>query len=30
MEKMLDYFMIWLGVSIAMHSFPSTGDAKSI
>lgn len=27
---LLDYFMIWLGVSIAMHSFPSTGDAKSI
>ena len=22
--------LIWLGVSIAMHSFPSTGDAKSI
>ena len=26
----LDYFLIWLGVSIAMHSFPSTGDAKNI
>jgi hypothetical protein len=26
----LDYFLIWVGVSIAMHSFPSTGDAKSI
>lgn len=26
----LDYVLIWLGVSIAMHSFPSTGDAKSI
>ena len=25
-----DYFLIWLGASIAMHSFPSTGDAKSI
>ncbi len=24
------YFLIWLGLSIAMHSFPSTGDAKSI
>lgn len=24
------YVLIWLGVSIAMHSFPSTGDAKSI
>jgi hypothetical protein len=27
---LLDYFFIWLGVSIAMHSFPSTGDAKGI
>ena len=26
----VDYFLIWLGISIAMHSFPSTGDAKSI
>jgi len=26
----LDYFLVWLGVSIAMHAFPSTGDAKSI
>lgn len=26
----LDFVLIWLGVSIAMHSFPSTGDAKSI
>lgn len=26
----LDYFLMWLGVSVAMHSFPSTGDAKSI
>lgn len=26
----LDYLLIWLGVSIAMHSFPSTGDASSI
>lgn len=26
----VDYFLAWLGVSIAMHSFPSTGDAKSI
>ena len=25
-----DYFFVWLGVSIAMHSFPSTGDAKNI
>lgn len=27
---LFDWFMAWLGVSIAMHSFPSTGDAKSI
>ncbi|MEI8280913.1 MAG: DUF3267 domain-containing protein [Armatimonadota bacterium] len=26
----IDYILIWLGVSIAMHAFPSTGDAKSI
>lgn len=26
----LDLFLIWLGVSIAMHAFPSTGDAASI
>lgn len=26
----LDYFLIWLGVSITMHAFPSTGDAKTI
>jgi len=26
----LDFFLIWLGVSIAMHSFPSTGDASTI
>jgi hypothetical protein len=26
----LDYVLIWLGVSIAMHSFPSTTDAKGI
>jgi hypothetical protein len=26
----VDYFLVWLGVSIAMHAFPSTGDAKSI
>lgn len=29
-ELMVNYFLIWLGVSIAMHSFPSTGDAASI
>jgi len=26
----LNWILAWLGVSIAMHSFPSTGDAKSI
>ena len=26
----LDYFLIYLGVSIAMHAFPSTGDADAI
>lgn len=26
----LDYFVAWLGISIAMHAFPSIGDAKSI
>ena len=26
----LHWLLAWLGVSIAMHSFPSTGDAKSI
>lgn len=25
----LDLVLMWLGVSIAMHSFPSTGDASS-
>jgi len=25
-----DYVLIYLGVSIAMHAFPSTGDAKAI
>jgi len=28
--SLLDYFLIWLGVSIAMHAFPSTGDARSM
>jgi Putative zincin peptidase len=27
---LLDYLLIWLGVSIAMHAIPSTGDAKSL
>ena len=26
----MNLFLIWLGVSIAMHAFPSTGDAQSI
>lgn len=26
----LDYLLVWLGVSIAMHAIPSTGDAKSL
>src|SRR5262252_2418383 len=26
----LDYILMWQAVSIAMHAFPSTGDAKSI
>lgn len=26
----LDCVLIWLGVSIAMHAFPSTGDAKAM
>jgi len=26
----LYYLLIWLGVSIAMHAFPSTGDAQSM
>jgi Sel1 repeat len=26
----LQVLLLWLGVSIAMHSFPSTGDARSI
>lgn len=27
---LLEYFFLWLGISIAMHAFPSTGDAKAI
>ena len=26
----LNVFLAWLGVSIAMHAFPSTGDAKTM
>jgi hypothetical protein len=28
--SLLDYMLIYLGVSIAMHAFPSRGDAQSI
>ena len=28
--NILHYLLIYLGVSIAMHAFPSTGDASSI
>ena len=27
---LLDTVMLWLGISIAMHSFPSSGDAHSL
>lgn len=27
---LLDYLLIYLGISIAMHAFPSTGDANTI
>jgi hypothetical protein len=26
----MDFFLLYLGVSIAMHAFPSTGDASSL
>jgi hypothetical protein len=26
----LSYFLLWLGVSIGMHAFPSTGDAYAL
>jgi hypothetical protein len=26
----LSYFLIWLGISIGMHAFPSTTDAKNL
>lgn len=26
----LDYVLVWLGLSISMHAFPSTGDANSL
>ena len=28
--SVLDVFLAWLGISIAMHAFPSTGDAESM
>lgn len=28
--KICSYLLYWLGVSILMHAFPSTGDAKSL
>lgn len=27
---LLSYFLIWLGVSIGMHAFPSTQDAQNL
>jgi hypothetical protein len=29
-NRPVDLVLIWVGVSIAMHAFPSTGDAKSM
>ena len=29
-EHPLSYFLLWLGVSIGMHAFPSTQDAKNL
>jgi hypothetical protein len=29
-ENPLSYFLLWLGISIGMHAFPSTGDAKAL
>lgn len=28
-SKPLDYFLVYLGISIAMHAFPCTGDGKA-
>ncbi|WP_342422833.1 hypothetical protein [Paenibacillus sp. FSL E2-0178] len=30
LATVIDYILVWLGVFIAMHSFPCTGDAKNI
>jgi hypothetical protein len=27
-RRPLDYFLLWIGLSIGMHAFPSTGDAN--
>ena len=29
-DNRVHYFLLWLAISIAMHSFPSTGDASSL
>ncbi|MHC4353700.1 MAG: DUF3267 domain-containing protein [Planctomycetota bacterium] len=29
-ESPLSYFLLWLGISIGMHAFPSTGDAHNL
>lgn len=29
-NNLLDLLLMWLGISVAMHAFPSTGDARSI
>lgn len=28
--SLLSYFLMWLGISIGMHAFPSTGDAYAL
>ena len=29
-ESLLSYFLLWLGISIGMHAFPSTGDGYAL
>jgi len=29
-EDLLAYFFYWLGISIGMHAFPSTGDLSNL
>lgn len=29
-DNTLSYFLLWLGISIGMHAFPSTQDAKNL